>query len=68
MYRIEIERADGTTFFRQVKGADAPTEWRDPSDADHEAWNLWAKFGDGERYVRFSVIEQDGSVYSDWEV
>lgn len=65
MFRIEIERADGKKFFR---GGAVPQEWRFPEEADAVAELFWRIFSGTEDYVRFSVIEQDGSVYSDWEV
>ena len=65
MFRVEVERVDGKRFF---VGGGEPTEWRYPEDADARAESLWSVFVHTEEYVRFSVIEQDGAVYSDWEV
>jgi hypothetical protein len=65
MFRVEIERADGQTFFR---GGGKPMEWRYPESADAEAELLWLRLAGTGYYTRFSVIEQDGTVYSDWEV
>jgi hypothetical protein len=65
MFRVEVERSDGVRVFL---GGGNPTEWRYPEEADAVAekwWNAWC--GD-DLYVRFSVVEQDGTVYSDWEV
>ena len=65
MFRVEVERSDGKRFF---VGGKTPTEWRYPEQADSKAENLWLSLGSTEDYVRFSVVEQDGTVYSDWEV
>lgn len=64
MFRVEVERADGKTFF---VGGGAPREWRYPEDACAHAEDLWLKLQHTEDYARFSVIEDDGSVYSDLE-
>ena len=66
MFRIEAERFDGVRFF--FGGNSTPKEWRYPEDADAVAEQHWMKYSNTEQYVRFSVIEQDGTVYSDWEV
>jgi hypothetical protein len=65
VFRIEIERADGQVFYR---GGGTPIEWRNPEDADAVAERLWLNLAGTGDFARFSVVEQDGSVYSDWEV
>jgi hypothetical protein len=61
MFKIEIERADGSVFFYD-------SVWEYPERADAECERLWARLARTEEFARFSVIEQDGTVYSDWEV
>lgn len=65
MFRVEIEQADGTTFWHGGKNA---TEWKYPESADSFAEELWRKLQHNEEYVRFSVVEDTGVTYSDWEV
>jgi hypothetical protein len=66
MFRIENERVNGDTNW--VKRSGVVLEWRSPEDADAYAERLWQLYGDGETYVRFSVVEDTGMVYTDWEV
>jgi hypothetical protein len=61
MFRIEVERVDGDKFF--YDGV-----WEYPERADAEAERLWARLNWTEEFAKFSVIEQDGTVYSEWEV
>lgn len=66
MFKIECEKIDGTTNW--VKRSGVVLEWRNPEDADAYAERSWLLYADGETYVRFSVVEDNGMVYSDWEV
>lgn len=61
MFKIEVERVNGETFF--YAGV-----WEYPERADAEAERLWSRYNGADMFTRFSVVEQDGSVYSDWEV
>jgi hypothetical protein len=63
MFRIEIEPVEGAKFFYS-RGK----EWQYPEDADAVAERLWLRHGQTGEYACFSVIEQDGSIYTEWEV
>lgn len=66
MYKLEIEKADGTVTFFEMNGTDKL--WHDPKDADYTAERLHYRFADTERYARWSVVDaKTGETYSDWE-
>jgi hypothetical protein len=67
MFRIEIEKSDGAIIYKRDL-TQLVQEWRNPEDADAVAERLWNLWNGDDVYARFSVIEQDGTVYSDWEV
>lgn len=65
MFRLEVERADGKTFF---KGGSIPVEYRNPEDAIAEMDKLWLAFNGSGHYNSFRVIEQDGTVITELEM
>ena len=64
-FRVEIERADGDVEWYKFRGE--IREWRYPEQADKFAEEMWLNYGDTGNYARFSVVEDDGETYSDWE-
>jgi hypothetical protein len=65
MFKVEIQREDGKTWFLGDKKA---LEWRFPEQADACAEGLWLLHCVSGEYSTFRVIEQDGTIYSEWEV
>ena len=61
MFKVEIENADGKTWF-------APYEFPAAESADGMAEQLWFQHCVSGKYTAFRVIEQDGTVYSEWEI
>lgn len=67
MYKVEVERSNGTTFWFGENTGGSAIEWRYPEDADARAEQIWNRLAGTGEYARFSVIEQDGTIYTDWE-
>lgn len=64
MYKIEVERTDGNSFF---VGGSAHKLWSDPEVADSHAEGLWLHLNGTGDYARFTVVDESGVVYTDWE-
>ncbi len=67
MFRIEIENAEGEVRWHRHHSGGQVQEWKYPEQADKLAEELWQYYGETGMYARFSVIEGDGTVYTDWE-
>lgn len=59
MFKISVTNPLGTTRL-------LPTEYRYPEDAMAQAERIWLR-SDGSVLACVSVIEQDGSIYVDYE-
>lgn len=66
MYRIEYETVDGVTGF-MVRSDRTVAEWASREVADENAELLWLDNTGMGKFVRFSVVDEQGEVYTDWE-
>ena len=68
MYRIEVERADGSTFFYGRAKFEGGRRFSSLDGVNAMCEELWARVSFGNRVARLSVVDSDGNRLTDWEV